>query len=167
MGRRFLAARLFIFDLAMCGMTVLGALYFSQMARNEFPPDFDFFVLPLQARALIARMARGQLPFPSLVTALTPVLLTSAGLSPRIAKTATLIHAAILLSTIIAIFPKTKSVSCVLDGTTENVCMVNFVQDISSAVLVLSLAVFSCIPSAESTHDFLKLLRDARNADSV
>jgi hypothetical protein len=167
LGRRYLVARELFFDLSMCYITINGAFNFSMLAWEEFPSGFDFEVLPLQARGLVFRMSHGQIPVPVLATAITPILLTSAGMSTRITKAATVVHFCLFVSTVFAIFMKTRSEACVQDGNADNPCLGNLVHDFSAMGTILSIAFFSCVPSAENSNDYLKLLRDGQQADSV
>jgi hypothetical protein len=167
MGRRYLVARELFFDLSICYVTIYGALSFLMLARKEFPPGFDFEVLPLQLRGLLIKMSHGQIPFPALATSITPLLLTSAGMSTRITKVATVVHFCLFVSTVFAVYMKTKSEACVQDGNAENACLGNLVHDFSSMSVVFSIAFFSCVPSAENSNEYLKLLRDGQQADSV
>ena len=137
------------------------------LAWKEFPPGFDFEVMPLQIRGLLTKMSHGQIPFPVFATAITPVLLTSAGMSARITKFATAVHFCLFVSTVFAIYIKTKSEACVQDGNAENACLGNLVHDLSSMSGIFSIAFFSCVSSAENSNEYLKLLRDGQQADSV
>ena len=142
-----------------------AAVNITLLAWSEAPSDLNS--MPLQARGLVDKMSRGQIPFPALGTFITPVLLSSAGMSVRICKLATMLNTCIFISTVVAVFMKTRSGSCVLDGSVENTCTANFVHDLSAFSVVLALAIVSCIPSAQISNEFVSLLHEGRHADSV
>jgi hypothetical protein len=153
------------FDLVVCAITLFGAANFSVLAWKEFPEGFDFSTIPLQARGVVERVERGQIPFPSLGTILTPLALTPVGFSVRIVKIVTGLHALIFLSTLTAVFLKTRSDKCV--GGLYNSCEANLVHDIGSYSLAFLMAFFGSIQGAEIQHQSLSSLRHGRNADSV
>jgi hypothetical protein len=154
-----------LFDLMLCAVTILGALNFSVLAWKEFPDGFDFETLPVQMRGFVQRIQFGQVPPPSLHTLITPLALAPVGFSIRTLKIVTTVHAFIFLSTLIAVYLKTRSEKC-LSGS-YNVCEANFMHDTSGFVLTIACAFLGHIQGAEIHRQSLSSLRDGRNADSV
>ena len=56
--------RQLFFDIVICAMTLLGAVNYSVLAWQHYSSDFDVDTLPLQARGVIERVHRGQIPPP-------------------------------------------------------------------------------------------------------
>jgi hypothetical protein len=152
-------------DLTLCAITIVGALNFSVLSWREFPDGFDFDTLPIQARGVIERVQRGQIPPPSLGTLITPLALAPIGFSIRAVKTVTAIHAAIFLSTWIAVFLKTRSSKCNIG--TYNACEANFVHDTGVFLLTISCAFVGHMQGAEIHRESLSSLLHGRHADSV